>query len=216
MWTEDEAAVHSNGCTNSPDFGFKRCCVRHDFDYYRGGSEKDRLHADQALQSCIRNNANQKCPFSVAFHWWLSYLYYAAVRLFGRKHFNYRKGVTVPDNDDGECPHCHEDIAEMKAEKRMKPQRIEWWKIWVPIIFLLLSSGVASYLSFHYLPRGEAESTYVRKDVVDQKLITISLSLEELIQKTRNIDQTLGVLRDGYARLETKVEMSQEREGRLP
>lgn len=70
-----------DGCTASPDFNFKKCCDAHDIAYNKGGTERDRLAADIALRICIRKHGHRV----------LAGIYYRAVRLFGRNHFNYHK-----------------------------------------------------------------------------------------------------------------------------
>ena len=44
----------SDGCTLSPDFNFRHCCVEHDRAYWRGGSREQRKAADIAFRDCIR------------------------------------------------------------------------------------------------------------------------------------------------------------------
>ena len=70
----------SDGCTDAPDMNFKKCCVIHDYDYTVGGNELDRIKADKKLLLCIKNNG----------HPILAIIYYLVVRLFGKKHFNYK------------------------------------------------------------------------------------------------------------------------------
>lgn len=47
----------SDGCSGSPDaimgVSIVHCCIAHDFEYWLGGTEKDKVDADQALASCI-------------------------------------------------------------------------------------------------------------------------------------------------------------------
>jgi hypothetical protein len=49
----------SDGCSVFPDGTFTeknrwlRCCVRHDYDYWQGGSYQQRIIADKALKSCV-------------------------------------------------------------------------------------------------------------------------------------------------------------------
>ena len=54
----------------SPDFDFRECCVRHDFDYY---SQVSRKEADLKLKACIEKKGHPK----------LAKIYYCGVRAFG-------------------------------------------------------------------------------------------------------------------------------------
>lgn len=65
------------------------CCYFHDVAYERGGTGRDRYHADLRLRGCIYGKLAQK--------WWIpkfvalmvSERYYIAVRVFGSSRFNY-------------------------------------------------------------------------------------------------------------------------------
>lgn len=53
-------------CTNYPE-GTKRepelwkhCCLKHDLDFWAGGTEEDRFTADLELKSCIEKTGNKK------------------------------------------------------------------------------------------------------------------------------------------------------------
>ena len=73
--------LFSNGTfTYSPDFNFKDCCDWHDQCYCAGGKADDRLFCDQGLLLCIG---------ILRGHPILAQIYYAAVRAFGSKHFNW-------------------------------------------------------------------------------------------------------------------------------
>ncbi|WP_119396329.1 hypothetical protein [Salinibius halmophilus] len=43
----------SDGCSRWPDADWYDCCVTHDIAYWRGGSEAQRLAADEALMQCV-------------------------------------------------------------------------------------------------------------------------------------------------------------------
>ena len=72
---------------------FDTDCVLHDEMYNLGGSEEDRRKADNRLFGTMVEHSItyfKNRPLSL---WWfvtLAYLYYALVRLFGKKHFNYK------------------------------------------------------------------------------------------------------------------------------
>jgi hypothetical protein len=60
LWANAEnlRPFHSDGCSTSPDslFGksFIHCCVAHDFDYWVGGTERQKNQADESLKQCIQ------------------------------------------------------------------------------------------------------------------------------------------------------------------
>lgn len=61
---------------------YQPCCVVHDADYLRGGTEMDRLIADQQFYRCLRVRGSDDDAASMFF----------AVRLGGRARFHYTKG----------------------------------------------------------------------------------------------------------------------------
>jgi len=66
----------SDGCSFSPDVNdrVRAVCVRHDTAYYYGGSERDRLTADQTFRKELRETG----LWGV-----VAYVYYRGVRTFG-------------------------------------------------------------------------------------------------------------------------------------
>jgi hypothetical protein len=70
----------SDGCTMSPDFDFRDCCVRHDYDYH---DQVPRKKADLKLKACIEKKGHPK----------LAKLYYFGVRAFGW--LRYRKAIKL-------------------------------------------------------------------------------------------------------------------------
>ena len=71
-WADDKLKSEtSDGCTMSPDFGFSRCCERHDMmiRYNQGISDKE---ADRYLRECITSHG----------HPYLAWVYWLAVRYF--------------------------------------------------------------------------------------------------------------------------------------
>ena len=44
-----------DGCTLFPDGNYRECCYRHDLDYFRGGTEKERRESDKRLYRCVRS-----------------------------------------------------------------------------------------------------------------------------------------------------------------
>ncbi len=59
-YSADLAPFSSDGCSLFPDRAvigqadWCDCCVKHDLAYWRGGTEAERLQADQALQACVQ------------------------------------------------------------------------------------------------------------------------------------------------------------------
>lgn len=66
----------SDGCTNSPDFNFTRCCEEHDYHYSR--HDITRAEADKILRKCIQRKWK-----GILLPW----IYWGAVRIFGRRHW---------------------------------------------------------------------------------------------------------------------------------
>jgi len=95
--TEPVYPFKTDGCSASPDFNFRQCCVEHDKAYWRGGTCAERRAADQALKRCIADND----------HGSLSSIYYASVRAFGsplwptpwRWGFGWPYGMTYTEAD---------------------------------------------------------------------------------------------------------------------
>ena len=53
--TEPPADFTGDGCTLFPDGNYRECCYRHDLDYFRGGTEKERRDSDKRLYRCVRS-----------------------------------------------------------------------------------------------------------------------------------------------------------------
>lgn len=60
------------------DGWWEQCCIQHDYCYFEGGQELDRMSCDEKLFECM---TLRLAPGS---------LYFGAVRLGGFSHFNYR------------------------------------------------------------------------------------------------------------------------------
>ena len=58
-WSDTLKPFTSDGCSLFPDGTYPQqslwmeCCIRHDLAYWQGGSQDQRLAADQALQQCV-------------------------------------------------------------------------------------------------------------------------------------------------------------------
>jgi hypothetical protein len=69
------------------------CCM-HDDDYDRGGNKADRKDADRLLFfRMMRKVTDDRNEHPTVFVWMtiIAYIYYMAVRVFGRFYFNYKK-----------------------------------------------------------------------------------------------------------------------------
>ena len=84
-----------NYCTLAPDwlpflgwFGWT-CCKQHDELYEYGGDEAARLYADRLLAKCMNDYAKEKGPLARWIAKRAGFVYFRAVRRFGRSHFNY-------------------------------------------------------------------------------------------------------------------------------
>ena len=58
-WASELKPFTSDGCSAFPDGTLDdkklwlKCCEAHDYAYWKGGTYKDRLKADQALKNCV-------------------------------------------------------------------------------------------------------------------------------------------------------------------
>jgi len=86
----------SDGCTWTPDFDFKPCCVTHDTAYWQGGTEAQRLTADEVFKQCIIDVGHDV----------VGPLYYTGVRVFGAPHlptyWRWGFGKDYPTGYEGE------------------------------------------------------------------------------------------------------------------
>lgn len=98
-----QKAFICNGCggkggwVNPPEFIFHASCNHHDFNYWVGGTEEDRLRADKGFYNAMKVDiASKPIQFRPYYHVW-AYTYYKSVRLIGGKYFNY--GRQKDEND---------------------------------------------------------------------------------------------------------------------
>lgn len=63
----------SDGCSLFPDGDYRDCCVAHDREYYRGGTNAERKAADKRLYECVRGKG----------HKYLSRMMWLGVRIGG-------------------------------------------------------------------------------------------------------------------------------------
>lgn len=94
--SDNQKKLICNGCgakggiVNPPDFIFKASCNHHDFLYWVGNTEEERKYADKAFYKYMKIDISEKKGVikKAYYHIW-AYAYYRAVRLFGKKYFNY-------------------------------------------------------------------------------------------------------------------------------
>lgn len=106
-WTDlsplDRALICSGcggkgGLVPVPDFRFEASCNRHDFYYWRGGGELDRLRADQGfLQAMLRDAGESERLGRRILNRALAWTYYWAVRACGWRFFHYGEPRTSFD-----------------------------------------------------------------------------------------------------------------------
>lgn len=51
--TNELLPFSSDGCSDFPDGSWRNCCVDHDTKYWIGGTEDERIKADQDLKACV-------------------------------------------------------------------------------------------------------------------------------------------------------------------
>ena len=93
--SEEDKGFIINGCGakggpfNPPDFIFTASCDQHDFNYWLGCTEADRLEADFQFYQAMIVDAYEASWYSRYFYCFLAWIYYKAVRVFGKKFFYY-------------------------------------------------------------------------------------------------------------------------------
>jgi hypothetical protein len=59
LWSETLKPFTTDGCSLFPDGTYEQqslwmeCCIRHDIAYWQGGTQEQRLAADEALEACV-------------------------------------------------------------------------------------------------------------------------------------------------------------------
>lgn len=87
----------ANGCggkggwLNPPDFIFTASCNHHDFNYWLGGTEVDRIKADLQFYEAMIRDANEFPWYRRAAYKFAAWVYYKAVRLFASSFFSFSK-----------------------------------------------------------------------------------------------------------------------------
>ncbi len=58
-FTSDGCSMFADGTKNDPKLWLK-CCIRHDVDYWMGGSFEERVIADEIFEQCIASKGTPK------------------------------------------------------------------------------------------------------------------------------------------------------------
>lgn len=101
--SDEQIKQLSNGCGNKskfvsvPSFIFRASCDKHDVLYLIGGSEADRKKADDAFYYYMKIDADMYSGLQRLKYRAIAYIYYKAVRLFGREFFCYGEPKTLED-----------------------------------------------------------------------------------------------------------------------
>ena len=91
--TSKDKGLICNGCggkgswIDPPDWLFKASCNHHDFEYWRGGTEADRKHADWGFYQAMIEDANRASWWRRPFARMRAWVYYRAVRTFAKSYF---------------------------------------------------------------------------------------------------------------------------------
>ena len=106
---EEKIELLFNGCgtkkfkLNVPEFVFHESCLKHDFYYWRGGKEKDRVKADKEFYKDMKMDLKFSPWYKRPFYRIVAWVYYIAVRLAGRLSFKYGAKKTREDLDKLGC-----------------------------------------------------------------------------------------------------------------
>lgn len=93
--TDNQKKAICNGCggkggfINPPEFLFNASCNQHDFYYWRGGNENDRLKADNMFYEAMKEDIRTASWYLKPYYSFWAYTYYKAVRFVGKKFFSY-------------------------------------------------------------------------------------------------------------------------------
>lgn len=93
--SEEQKKGICNGCGakggwfNPPDFIYKSVCNHHDFNYWLGCTESDRIKADFQFLEQIYRIAKDYSFFRRWHYYFIGVIYFSAVRVFGKRHFYY-------------------------------------------------------------------------------------------------------------------------------
>ena len=90
------------GVVPVPEWTFTACCDHHDFQYWIGHREEDRLRADQQFYRAMIRDTMRKSRWT---RWWyrmMAWTYYKAVRRWGASSFYYGPAERTREDLDEE------------------------------------------------------------------------------------------------------------------
>lgn len=107
--TEAEKQSLDLGCggkgswLNPPEFCFHASCSWHDWEYCRGYTEADRKAADEGFYKAMKEDVSRLPWYRRPLAYSAAWTYYKAVRLFGKKYFNYGERYLSKDEIMAMC-----------------------------------------------------------------------------------------------------------------
>ena len=93
--TSEQKNLLCNGCGGkgspipTPTFFFRASCDHHDYNYLLGYREEDRKKADDQFYVQMKEDCKRQKWYNRPFAKTAAWLYYRAVRQFGKKYFRY-------------------------------------------------------------------------------------------------------------------------------
>ena len=110
--------------------------------------------------------------------------------------------MQCPERDNGECP-LYEPIAATSFGKKIKSW--ELIKILIPTLLVVIFVLISAYFQLNFLPRNEAEITYVRKETYNIQLLNIQQMLSNLESSLKDYNNTLRELKNGQDSIRSEV-----------
>ena len=105
LTSEQRATLEERGILNGcgpqswhgwgPNWLFKADCYEHDYNYAVGGSEADRRMADWGFYIAMIQDTKRLVWFRQPFARLNAWIFYQAVRMFGKKHYNYQGPTNI-------------------------------------------------------------------------------------------------------------------------
>lgn len=71
-------------------FFFKASCEKHDFGYWKGGSEDRRKECDKKFLAAMISDVNRQFILFRPYFYIIAYCFYGVVRIFWQMYFNYK------------------------------------------------------------------------------------------------------------------------------
>ena len=102
--TTEQKKYICNGCGSKgafikvPNFLFLASCNQHDFYYWLGKSEEDRVKANDSFYKWMREDIATAVWYKKPYYYIWAYAYYKAVVIEGKKYFNYGSRYKTMDD----------------------------------------------------------------------------------------------------------------------